>query len=189
MPRSLKVSEANTFKPRADIVWRGEALGDRYQQVEAIFADAMTAASRGEHAQALQIWQPLAEQGDARAQYELAGMYADGVELAQDYAAALRWYRAAAEQRRIPIPEVSDFDSPIGQGATGLVDGQFVLLGGAAFLAEHGVDTAALDSRSMAAKTVPGLYFIGEAVDVTGWLGGYNFQWAWASGHAAGQEA
>ena len=52
-----------------------------------------------------------------------------------------------------------------------------------------GVDTGALDSRSMAAKTVPGLYFIGEAVDVTGWLGGYNFQWAWASGHAAGQEA
>ena len=52
-----------------------------------------------------------------------------------------------------------------------------------------GVDTAALDSRSMAARAVPGLYFIGEAVDVTGWLGGYNFQWAWASGHAAGQEA
>ena len=52
-----------------------------------------------------------------------------------------------------------------------------------------GVDTGVLDSRSMAAKAVPGLYFIGEAVDVTGWLGGYNFQWAWASGHAAGQEA
>ncbi len=52
-----------------------------------------------------------------------------------------------------------------------------------------GVDTAALDSRSMAAKAVPGLYFIGEAVDVTGWLGGYNFQWAWASGHAAGRDA
>ena len=52
-----------------------------------------------------------------------------------------------------------------------------------------GVDTAALDSRNMAARTVPGLYFIGEAVDVTGWLGGYNFQWAWASGHAAGQDA
>lgn len=45
VPRSLKVSEANTFKPRADIVWRGEALGDRYQQVEAIFADAMTAGT------------------------------------------------------------------------------------------------------------------------------------------------
>jgi len=39
----------------------------------------------------------------------------------------------------------------------------------------------------MASKRVPGLHFIGEVVDVTGWLGGYNFQWAWASGHAAGQ--
>ncbi|UTW55645.1 NAD(P)/FAD-dependent oxidoreductase [Kordiimonas sp. SCSIO 12610] len=50
-----------------------------------------------------------------------------------------------------------------------------------------GIDTDALSSRTMECKTVPGLYFIGEAVDVTGWLGGYNFQWAWASGHAAGQ--
>ncbi len=50
-----------------------------------------------------------------------------------------------------------------------------------------GVDTAALDQQTMQAKTVPGLYFIGEAVDVTGWLGGYNFQWAWSSGWAAGQ--
>ncbi|RWX12665.1 NAD(P)/FAD-dependent oxidoreductase [Rhizobium hidalgonense] len=52
-----------------------------------------------------------------------------------------------------------------------------------------GIDTAALDSRSMEAKAVPGLYFIGECVDVTGWLGGYNFQWAWASGFAAGEYA
>ncbi len=50
-----------------------------------------------------------------------------------------------------------------------------------------GVDTAALDGRTMAAKGVPGLYFVGEVVDVTGWLGGYNFQWAWSSGWAAGQ--
>jgi predicted Rossmann fold flavoprotein len=50
-----------------------------------------------------------------------------------------------------------------------------------------GIDTRDLDSRTMAAKAVPGLYFIGEAVDVTGWLGGYNFQWAWASGWCAGQ--
>jgi predicted Rossmann fold flavoprotein len=49
-----------------------------------------------------------------------------------------------------------------------------------------GVDTAGLSSRTMQATSVPGLFFIGEAVDVTGWLGGYNFQWAWASGHAAG---
>ena len=50
-----------------------------------------------------------------------------------------------------------------------------------------GVDTAGLDARTMESKKVPGLYFIGEVVDVTGWLGGYNFQWAWASGMAAGQ--
>lgn len=50
-----------------------------------------------------------------------------------------------------------------------------------------GVDTRGLDQKSMQARTVPGLYFIGEAVDVTGWLGGYNFQWAWASGVACGR--
>ena len=49
-----------------------------------------------------------------------------------------------------------------------------------------GVDTDALSSKTMQAKNVPGLYFIGEVVDVTGWLGGYNFQWAWSSGWAAG---
>ena len=52
-----------------------------------------------------------------------------------------------------------------------------------------GIDTAGLDSATMAARAVPGLHFVGEAVDVTGWLGGYNFQWAWASGWAAGQVA
>jgi predicted Rossmann fold flavoprotein len=50
-----------------------------------------------------------------------------------------------------------------------------------------GVDTAELDARTMEAKAVPGLYFIGEVVDVTGWLGGYNFQWAWASGFVCGE--
>ena len=52
-----------------------------------------------------------------------------------------------------------------------------------------GVDTRELSSKTMGAARVPGLFFIGEVVDVTGWLGGYNFQWAWASGHAAGQAA
>ncbi len=52
-----------------------------------------------------------------------------------------------------------------------------------------GVDTAGLDSRTLEARSVPGLYFIGEVVDVTGWLGGYNFQWAWSSGWVAGQVA
>ena len=50
-----------------------------------------------------------------------------------------------------------------------------------------GVDTKGLSSKSMEARQVPGLYFVGEVVDVTGHLGGFNFQWAWASGHAAGR--
>lgn len=52
-----------------------------------------------------------------------------------------------------------------------------------------GVDTRELNSKTMESKKVPGLYFIGEVVDVTGWLGGYNFQWAWSSGFAAGNAA
>ncbi|MFN3275727.1 MAG: NAD(P)/FAD-dependent oxidoreductase [Paracoccus sp. (in: a-proteobacteria)] len=52
-----------------------------------------------------------------------------------------------------------------------------------------GVDTRDLDARTMQARAVPGLHFIGECVDVTGWLGGYNFQWAWASADAAGRAA
>ncbi|MHB1291696.1 MAG: BaiN/RdsA family NAD(P)/FAD-dependent oxidoreductase [Sulfuricella sp.] len=52
-----------------------------------------------------------------------------------------------------------------------------------------GVDTGGLSSKTMESKAVPGLYFIGEVVDVTGWLGGYNFQWAWSSGWVAGQVA
>ena len=50
-----------------------------------------------------------------------------------------------------------------------------------------GIDTRDLSSKTMEARNVPGLYAIGEAVDVTGWLGGYNFQWAWSSGWCAGQ--
>ncbi|MDO9620628.1 MAG: NAD(P)/FAD-dependent oxidoreductase, partial [Moraxellaceae bacterium] len=52
-----------------------------------------------------------------------------------------------------------------------------------------GVDTHELSSRTMESRLQPGLYFIGEVVDVTGWLGGYNFQWAWSSGYAAGLAA
>ncbi len=52
-----------------------------------------------------------------------------------------------------------------------------------------GIDPRDLDSKTMEARRVPGLHFIGEAIDVTGWLGGFNFQWAWASGHACGQAA
>ena len=50
-----------------------------------------------------------------------------------------------------------------------------------------GVDTRDLRSQTMESKLQPGLYFIGEVVDVTGWLGGYNFQWAWSSGYACAE--
>lgn len=51
-----------------------------------------------------------------------------------------------------------------------------------------GVDTNELSSRTMEARRVPGLYFIGEVMDVTGWLGGYNFQWSWSSAWACAQD-
>ena len=52
-----------------------------------------------------------------------------------------------------------------------------------------GVDTRMLDSKTMMAKNMPGLFFVGEVVDVTGWLGGFNFQWAWSSGYVAGMNS
>jgi predicted Rossmann fold flavoprotein len=58
---------------------------------------------------------------------------------------------------------------------------------GKAEVTAGGVDTAELDAKTMQSRKIPGLYFIGEVVDVTGWLGGYNFQWAWASGASAGR--
>ena len=75
--------------------------------------------------------------------------------------------------------------------AEGLRDWRLVPVGSEGYRTAEvtlgGVDTRALDGRTMAARDVPGLYFVGEVVDVTGWLGGYNFQWAWSSGWAAGQ--
>ncbi len=72
-----------------------------------------------------------------------------------------------------------------------LSDWTFVPIGSEGFAKAEvtvgGIATDGLSSRTMAARSLPGLYAIGEAVDVTGWLGGYNFQWAWASGWAAAQ--
>jgi hypothetical protein len=60
---------------------------------------------------------------------------------------------------------------------------------GKAEVTAGGVDTRELDARTMESRRVAGLYFVGEVVDVTGWLGGYNFQWAWASAVSAGRAA
>ncbi|MDX2227175.1 MAG: NAD(P)/FAD-dependent oxidoreductase [Verrucomicrobiae bacterium] len=67
--------------------------------------------------------------------------------------------------------------SPVPEGTEGYATAEVTV---------GGIDTRDLNQKTMEARSVPGLFFIGEAVDVTGWLGGYNFQWAWASGHAAG---
>ena len=81
-------------------------------------------------------------------------------------------------------------DARLGDIERMLADWQFMPNGSEGFakaeVTAGGISTAELSSQTMAAKKVPGLYAIGEAVDVTGWLGGYNFQWAWASGWAAG---
>jgi predicted Rossmann fold flavoprotein len=82
-------------------------------------------------------------------------------------------------------------DKRLGEAEQGLVDWRFLPSGTEGFakaeVTAGGISTAELSSQTMEAKGVPGLYAIGEGVDVTGWLGGYNFQWAWASGWAAGQ--
>ena len=82
-------------------------------------------------------------------------------------------------------------DKLLGAAERRLADWRFVPNGSEGFAKAEvtvgGIATAGLSSQTMEARRVPGLYAIGEAVDVTGWLGGYNFQWAWASGWAAGQ--
>jgi predicted Rossmann fold flavoprotein len=89
----------------------------------------------------------------------------------------------------LPVAELSG--ALLDRIAATLTDWQLVPVGSEGYRTAEvtlgGVDTRALDGRTMEAKAVPGLHFIGEVVDVTGWLGGYNFQWAWSSGWAAGQ--
>ena len=95
-----------------------------------------------------------------------------------DAQAAALPMRQLVAARRIPALAAAIHDwSVVPSGTLGYAKAEVTL---------GGVDTRALSSRTMQAEAVRGLYFIGEAVDVTGWLGGYNFQWAWASGHAAG---
>ena len=89
----------------------------------------------------------------------------------------------------LPMAELSG--AALDRVAAGIRDWRMVPVGSEGYRTAEvtlgGVDTRALDGRTMEAKGVPGLHFVGEVVDVTGWLGGYNFQWAWSSGWAAGQ--
>jgi len=123
----------------------------------------------------------LAEQRGSKAR--LSNLLAQHLprRFAQEWCALFGWER--------PINELSKRDiSAAAEALKGWVLMPSGTLGYAkAEVTLGGVDTNGLSSKSMEAKTVPGLYFIGEVVDVTGWLGGYNFQWAWSSGWVAGQ--
>lgn len=99
--------------------------------------------------------------------------------------------QSVAEEARMP-GNIADLSDKQLRRAAEMVNGWRIKPAGSegyrtAEVTLGGVDTRDLDSKTMAAKAVPGLYFIGEVVDVTGWLGGYNFQWAWSSGWCAGQ--
>src|SRR5690606_23736097 len=98
---------------------------------------------------------------------------------------------ALAERLDLAGPIAGLADAGLREAEARLGDWRFLPTGSEGFAKAEvtvgGVSTAELSSRTMEAARVPGLYVIGEAVDVTGWLGGYNFQWAWASGWAAAQ--
>jgi len=94
----------------------------------------------------------------------------------------------------LPDRPVRQLDEPqLKQAAALLADFPLVASGTEGYRTAEvtlgGVDTRQVSSSTLESRQVPGLYFVGEVLDVTGWLGGYNFQWAWASGHAAGQAA
>ncbi|HBK46887.1 MAG TPA: aminoacetone oxidase family FAD-binding enzyme [Xanthomonadaceae bacterium] len=94
----------------------------------------------------------------------------------------------------LPDKPVRQLDEPELRAAAGLLrDWPLVASGTEGYRTAEvtlgGVDTDGVSSSTMESRRVPGLYFVGEVLDVTGWLGGYNFQWAWASGHAAGRVA
>jgi predicted Rossmann fold flavoprotein len=98
---------------------------------------------------------------------------------------------ALAERLALPAELANIRDAALAEAEKRLADWRFKPSGTEGFAKAEvtigGISTADLSSQTMAARKVPGLYAIGEAVDVTGWLGGYNFQWAWASAWAAGQ--
>ena len=103
---------------------------------------------------------------------------------------ALEWCALQGWQLR----PVSDFSRRDLEGVAHALKGWALMPSGTLGFAKAevtlgGVSTDELSSKTMEAKRLPGLYFIGEVVDVTGWLGGYNFQWAWSSGWVAGQFA
>lgn len=102
------------------------------------------------------------------------------------------WCAAMLAQQSIAVKPMNQYrDNELHQIAEELHDWQIVPSGTTGYKKAEvtlgGIDTHELSSKTMESKRIPGLYFIGEVIDVTGHLGGFNFQWAWSSGYAAGQ--
>ena len=100
----------------------------------------------------------------------------------------------ALTQSRLPSGQIANVPDRLLTALGALLNGWDITPSGTEGYAKAevtvgGVDTRELSQSTMEARKVPGLFVIGEAVDVTGWLGGYNFQWAWSSGWCAGQAA
>ena len=99
------------------------------------------------------------------------------------------WVKSLPEDTIKPMKQYNDIE--LQQMEQKLTDWKIIPNGTVGYkkaeVTQGGVDTNQLSSKTMQVKQIPGLYFIGEVVDVTGHLGGFNFQWAWSSGHAAGQ--
>ncbi len=133
-------------------------------------------------APSLDIESFLADRKRARPRAELKTV------LAEVFPARLAHALAGAEASNLPIANIPD--RSLSELAHRLMRWQFEPTGSEGWpkaeVTVGGIDTAAFSSKTMEARAVPGLYAIGEAVDVTGWLGGYNFQWAWSSGWCAG---
>ncbi len=143
------------------------------------------------------FWQPGGELRIDLTPGDLAGRLVDakrstrrlvGSELAEVVPRRLAeaWLAGTPELARLALPDARDAD--LRALALSLHDWRITPSGSEGYrkaeVTSGGVDTQALSSQTMASTRVPGLYFIGEVVDVTGWLGGYNFQWAWASAAA-----
>ncbi|MFZ1468464.1 MAG: NAD(P)/FAD-dependent oxidoreductase [Paracoccaceae bacterium] len=199
VPLTFAEQELTWMKPLAGVALQGRVSCGRVS-----FDEAMLFTHRGLSGPAVLQISSYWREGDALSLNLLPGRDA-AAELRRAKQASGRAALRTALARLVPeklarhLEEVSGVTGPLAEVpratldriAADLQDWRLVPVGSEGYRTAEvtlgGVDTDALDARTLQAKSVPGLYFIGEVVDVTGWLGGYNFQWAWSSGWAAGQ--
>ena len=201
VPLTFAAQELEWIGPLAGVSVQGRASCGR-----ARFDEAVLFTHRGLSGPAILQVSSYWREGEAVALDLCPGVDAGAV-LRDAKRQAGRGQLAGALARLVPerlarhLATVSGLTGPLAEvpGATldrvaaGLHDWRLVPVGSEGYRTAEvtlgGVYTDGLDARTMEAKAVPGLYFVGEVVGVTGWLGGYNFQWAWSSGWAAGQVA